>query len=1023
MNENEKNETNIRFLLHEHPLYDTADPNANQPWRIVVVGFTQAAQIFIQQALCLAVTHFGGADLRILCTGAQNEEATVFLKKRPELRRFFTVNGKPAKLRPPYGKIDLLSGARITALLAKALTEKTADYVYISTGSEQTTQNLAALCFRYSPAAFVAADCRNLKDGTQLRGKHFAVFPAAQEPSPKCMEYIRQTEQMARNLHWLWASPTDTYSKTEKMYMKDGNRNSSVSSVCSLQYKLYCIFQNDMRNLSAGDAADLFCKYLSDEETGALNLEKISWAEHRRWCTEKILLGYSQWNDFEKAAELHTTHIETEKNKYHLSLRERRSDTEMELSGGNVKKLRDFDPKKYDWNELNPDDFPDEIDKMSLKYHAAYQKLLKNARGTEKRDFLPVYQDIYQQIAHIPQAVIAYHNWRFSIQQILKSGDPNAIRLYRDATNELRPHVVEGQLNRIDLNVQTAIRSFQHTDYHYIDTQFSRNIPYILTYSHEITLFIPVSPESCDITDPTQIFHNIAAVYALEPSKAHFLIHVNGKAEWKSVLQFLRHITGFFAYKEYRTAFTAHIFCPARTVRKSEDLNGTENFLICTHRADTFPEAVQAAKILLKRQKLYAVQYRRNCALSGALAAEASVIPHFIFDSAAQKFSAMPTEPKPESVRMFDHIRSESLRPLLVSDIGMLSGAATKPATQPRFDLYTDELIAYYESHIDQWKQCCNLLRSSCERRIKFPKPGGKNITYTENMASDAKLNLIGLDSAFYSMQQMNLLRNYKRYSNENGDFIFEMEIPDDFRSTIHQIFQLIRNLDDGTAEYSVFHEQQNRFFSINTLSDSFSLKYKKQTDARGTDSQAEYRMLSYFLDKMKQFGFVKSTAYAPLTLKETADGAENETEIGKIIRIVYRDRESKALLTSAGRMLEIYLYTHLFPIFSDIQTSVEIVWDPDRNLRNELDVIGVRGYQTFILEAKVQNSLTAETVYKCRSIAKSFGINPITMIVNQTDTLSGNLKRIGSVYHVDLIGAGRLTDLEQGILSKMDDQ
>lgn len=337
MNENEKKETNIRFLLHEHPLYETADPNAHQPWRIVVVGFTQAAQIFIRQALCLAVTHFGGADLRILCTGTQNEKATEFLKKCPELRRFFTVNGKSAKLRTPYGKIDLLSGARITALLAKALTEKPADYVYISTGAEQTTQNLAALCFRYSPAAFVAADCRNLKDGTQLRGKHFAVFPVAQEPSPKCMEYVRQTEQMARNLHWLWANPTDTYSKTDRMYRKDSNRNSSISSVCSLQYKLYCIFQNDMRNLSAGDAADLCCKYLSDEETGPLNLEKISWAEHRRWCTEKILLGYSQWNDFEKAAELHTTHIETEKNKYHLSLRERRSDTEKELSGGTSK--------------------------------------------------------------------------------------------------------------------------------------------------------------------------------------------------------------------------------------------------------------------------------------------------------------------------------------------------------------------------------------------------------------------------------------------------------------------------------------------------------------------------------------------------------------------------------------------------------------------------------------------------------------------------------------------------------------
>ena len=1010
MDTREKNEANIRYLLYRHPLYETAGRNEGQPWRIVIAGFSQAARCFFRQALCLAVINAAGADFRILMTESQRRDAERFLAECPELGTFFKLNGRPASLLHPYGKIDFIYGARLSALLADTLKKRAADYIYISAGTEQAALNLAVQCSGQSPDAVIAADCRPKADSRLKECPHLVIAPAAQEPDAECMAYLRQVENIARNLHWIWADPNAPYADTERSFLREDNFRSSVASACSVQYKLHCIFRADMRTLSAGEAADLFSSRITDEETGALNLDKISWAEHRRWCTEKILLGYRQWNDYKQAADLRTTHIESPE-KLHLCLRERLSDTEIDLLGG--KKLHDFPPEA--WDSLKPDDFPDEIDKMSLRYHAAFQVLLNHARGTDANDFQFLYQDIYGQIADKPGAVIAYHNWRLCIRQILKNGDPNAVILYKDAKHELESYGTSELLNRIDKNVQYALKSFRRTDYHAIDTRFSQNIPHILTYLHDIALFIPISAASCDITNPSDVFHNISAVFALDPAEAHCLIYLQSKQEWEEqVLPFLRRINQFFNYKSYRTSICIHLFCPPRMIRKSEVKDELNRFSLQTHCADTFPEAVCAAKKLLKRQKHYAVQFRKNCALSGALAADPESIPHFTFDSASQKFSAVHSEHTPEDVRMFDYIRTQALRPLLISDIGVLSGAKTRPAAQPR--LYTDELFDYYQKHTGIWKSFCKLLSENCERKIEFPRSCVPNLSFSERVSRSKKMNLIGIEGFFQTMQQQfGLIQNYKKHTDETGCYIFEMKIPGSQKNKIQEIFNCIRNFDGGNAEYDFVSDSGRREFIMNPLTDRFSLRYGSDAGKNGRDPEPNtitkegYADFERFINKMKAFEFVREFRSEPIL--------ENETETGREISISYSNRESKSLLTASGRLLEIFLYARLIRYFSEIQTSVEIIWNIDRNLRNELDVIAVCGYQTVILEAKARNRLEADVIYKIRSIAENYGINPKAIVVDQTDKPSENLNQIANIYHVSLLADNRLNILLQRIL------
>ena len=451
-------------------------------------------------------------------------------------------------------------------------------------------------------------------------------------------------------------------------------------------------------------------------------------------------------------------------------------------------------------------------------------------------------------------------------------------------------------------------------------------------------------------------------------------------------------------------------------IRKSEVKDELNRFSLQTHCADTFPEAVCAAKKLLKRQKNYAVQYRKNCALSGALAAEPENIPHFIFDSASQKFSAVHTEHTPEDVRMFDYIRTQALRPLLISDIGVLSGAKTKPAVQPRYELYTEDLFRYYQQNIKLWKNCCNLLSENCERKIEFPGFGVPNLSFSERVSRSKKINLIGIEGLFQTMQQQfGLIQNYQKYTDENGCYIFDMNVPEPQKNKFQEIFNCIRNFDGGNAEYDFVSDAGRREFIMNTLTDRFTLRYGSDAGRNGRDPEPNtvtktgYADFERFINKMKAFGFVSEFRSEQIL--------EDGTETGRDISITYRDRESKSLLTASGRLLEIFLYTGLIRYFSEIQTSVEIIWDIDRNLRNELDVIGVCGYQTVILEAKARNRLEADVIYKIRSIAENYGINPKAILVGQTDKPSENLARIGNVYHVHLLADNRLNILLQRIL------
>lgn len=103
-------------------------------------------------------------------------------------------------------------------------------------------------------------------------------------------------------------------------------------------------------------------------------------------------------------------------------------------------------------------------------------------------------------------------------------------------------------------------------------------------------------------------------------------------------------------------------------------------------------------------------------------------------------------------------------------------------------------------------------------------------------------------------------------------------------------------------------------------------------------------------------------------------------------LSFTYSSHQIKSLLTTAGRVLELFVYYKAIENggFDDVANSVEVVWNND-NVGNEFDIILTKGFRSLIVECKAQTQLKQEVYYKLDSLNRRFGINSIPIIIADT--------------------------------------
>jgi hypothetical protein len=106
----------------------------------------------------------------------------------------------------------------------------------------------------------------------------------------------------------------------------------------------------------------------------------------------------------------------------------------------------------------------------------------------------------------------------------------------------------------------------------------------------------------------------------------------------------------------------------------------------------------------------------------------------------------------------------------------------------------------------------------------------------------------------------------------------------------------------------------------------------------------------------------------------------------GDNISFTFSTYQVKDLLTSAGKILEVYTYHKARETgqFDDIVNGYELKWY-NTEVKNEFDCILTRGFNTLFVECKARKEISQDFYFKISGLAKKFGINAHIVLVADT--------------------------------------
>jgi hypothetical protein len=141
--------------------------------------------------------------------------------------------------------------------------------------------------------------------------------------------------------------------------------------------------------------------------------------------------------------------------------------------------------------------------------------------------------------------------------------------------------------------------------------------------------------------------------------------------------------------------------------------------------------------------------------------------------------------------------------------------------------------------------------------------------------------------------------------------------------------------------------------------------------DISGNRKAEILSLLHYFRDK----GYI-------INLKEN----ENNT-----VDFTYATRQIKELLTTAGKMLEVYTYHKAKETgrFDDVVSSFEIEWEDEPQIKNEFDCIVTKGFRTLFIECKARPEIDQDYYFKIASLVSKFGVNARAVLIADTQEKS----------------------------------
>lgn len=968
----------IQYHLYEHPLYECCS-NEEEVINVLVIGFGNYGQKFLDAYLQNG--QIRNKRLHVTVVSDDQTDKDIYLSERPELADFFNIDGSLEEGEDTYGNITFeltkLERGKPTAnsdilqnIMCEHYDSKRPHYVFVALGEDSL--NLAAANACKTVIEVFEMDCivSYVSEGGRASGKAVPTLcPLYVNQDIKGSDIYYEIERMAFNTHLVWEKNLNVdYGTIRSDFRKTYNHDSCVSSVLALKYKLYSI-GIDLSITSFSEAARQFRDMIADKSNRGIKNELI-WVEHRRWVTEKLCLGWRRIVNLEDCAGGAT---KDEKYRKHVCIVRSRPDQKL------VTEYRTND--NYDkWDKASNSDLSqlDELDRMSVELHRMFARRAKAAR---KQNLLSGSNmaGIRGLIEGNRKAIVAFQEW-FTCLKDIWNGDKGKVRLYRglrssflNATDTLpdeRRRSVREQVKAFEAVFYPILASMEYRDWKQDDVAFVDNIPFVLTYTENAYMIIPYVTG-----DNTDVFGNVAAPTVVNPARIIYLYLIEKKQDARELQESIPYVVEYMRKKHFKAAvefvlaYNKTVVPLANEELEKEIMRLGEGRIrqvkcIKLNGLDTISEELGA--YLKKRSvgKRFFVMEKNATRLSYMLqgAGLYNAFANYQFDSKCMIFNAM------NDCDMLGYIKKTPY--ITVTDMAAFRLSSSESSNQPEFFDDYKELWKKYSEKSGLWKLLCDILGEYSEKNdiiASFKKkiPHEKDSEAQEYRFIIPFVCNRSVEKIVQFLKEQDVLEQGSRVNGYTTDSC-EVVIVDrcGYRTEYDKLFSNVYAL--MLTDAITLH--------LNTKSHEVNVVFDNLVVAGAQIGGSRAAELSGLMNYFKEKGYV-------INLTISAEGKMSFT---------YATRQIKGLLTTAGKVLEVYTYHKVKELgrFDDVVSSFEIDWE-GTEVKSEFDCILTKGFRTLFVECKARSDIEQEFYFKLASLAEQFGINATAVLIADTQEKS----------------------------------
>lgn len=970
----------IQRLLYENPLYNYVnEDNVN----ILVFGFTELTIKFID--VSFEIAQVKGYKLNIT---AVSEDATLmkanYLAERPAFCDYFNVNSNDLNSSDTYGNINFCGLAldkqdnienAVTEVLLQDEKTKYA-YIFIDFNDDSLNQLVAKACVECNQLLdnavtinYVAS--REIEDDGNVHGiNRFETIESHKD--------FPLLKRMAFNCHLVWNNSEHLdIRRLQRKFNSSYNYEASFSNVLSIKYKLNSAgISMDNPETAAKQFYELISSKTVDSKKMINNLMKY---EHQRWMVNLVMGGWSSQKDLSKCVE---NGIKDKKNKLHPCIVP--CDDKWRL--GSVSWKENSYAKWDDASDADINDL-DELDKVSVTLHRLFKRKAEEMR---QKDLFPMsnFAKVEKLLSNNEEARNAFKRYVLHLKEINTVGitQTKLHEYYKVKLDKALSKVparikklANSEISAIEQIFEPIICSQQYVDYKATDRELIKNIPFILTYKTNINMGIPLGIEYQGEMNNTVLFENIASAIKINPSRITYLFDFrNIKKEKIDMIVALKYILKCMESRNLRTSINLLFSVQNHLdVISDEYINSLYLLSKRINKVDVIyyenEDDLETNIKLFIKEKKFDVMERNQSSMYSLMRGFGCYrdVASFEYGYSNEQFKTQGQCDYLKYLCFKTHLR--------VSDMFDFKGAFDS-SELPEMQLdYMYFWNLYKGSNPNQnnekiWKALCNTLDQHSKKNdqvvsLKIPKKN--EVSYSSNYFVPA----FCYDSVKKIIQELHRINKAILGENAKVEIYTTTSCKISVNTTgeCHKaLVKLFSNpyLLSESKKISIRKEGEEVKIICDTLIVRNLSKKSLLSSVKVQDSPRVVALLDKLIDE-----------------HYLLDGGKKSENGDEFYNFCYSSQQIKALLTSAGRILELYVYYKALETnwFDDVVNSCEVIWNED-NVSNEFDIILTKGFRTIIVECKAQAQLDQNFYYKISQLNQKFGINSTAVIVADTN-------------------------------------